>query len=75
LRHTIDSKDILKDLKPKEGIEDVVYKSGALLWSAYVKTLTRSSMLKVASAAIYKDMTIRNLNTTKKLYELMKVGQ
>jgi uncharacterized protein (DUF1697 family) len=29
-------------------------------------------MLKLSSRKIYLDMTIRNINTTRKLYELMK---
>jgi uncharacterized protein (DUF1697 family) len=72
LRHSIDSKDILEGLKPKEGIEEVVYEPGALLWSALASELTRTDMIKIAKSALYKDMTIRNLNTTKKLYEMMK---
>jgi uncharacterized protein (DUF1697 family) len=29
-------------------------------------------MLKLSSRKMYQDMTIRNLNTTRKLHELMK---
>jgi uncharacterized protein (DUF1697 family) len=29
-------------------------------------------MLKLSSRKMYQDMTIRNVNTTRKLYELMK---
>src|SRR6185369_14168866 len=34
LRPAIDSKNILEDLKPKPGIEEVAYKPGVLYWSA-----------------------------------------
>lgn len=71
LRHSIDSKKIVADLNPKPDIEEVSYKPGVLYWSAAVATLTRTSMLKLASKEIYKEMTIRNLNTTKKIFELM----
>jgi uncharacterized protein (DUF1697 family) len=72
LRHTIDSKDILRELELKKDIEEVVYCPGALFWSAQTSELTRTNMLKLSSRKMYLDMTIRNQNTTRKLYELMK---
>jgi len=72
LRHTIDSEEILKELEVKKDIEEVVYCPGALFWSAQVDELTRTNMLKLSSRKTYQDMTIRNVNTTRKLYELMK---
>jgi uncharacterized protein (DUF1697 family) len=72
LRHSIDSRKILDGLHPKSDIEQIVYRPGVLLWSALTSDITRSTMLKLSSQKIYKDMTVRNLNTTKKLYELMK---
>jgi len=72
LRHTIDSEKILAELEVKKDIEEVVYCPGALFWSAQVSELTRTNMLKLSSRKMYQDMTIRNVNTTRKLYELMK---
>lgn len=72
LRHTIDFESVLEGLKPKSDIERVVYRPGALLWSARLSDLTRAAMIKLSSQEVYQDMTIRNLNTTRKLYELMK---
>lgn len=72
LRHTIDSANVLANLAPKPDIEAVVYRPGTLLWSAQVSQLTRTTMLKLTSHKLYQDMTVRNLNTTKKLYELMR---
>jgi len=72
LRHTIDSEKILAELEVKKDIEEVVYRPGTLLWSAEVSALTRTNMLKLSSRKMYHDMTIRNLNTTRKLHELMK---
>lgn len=70
LRHTIDSQDTVAELQ--SDVEQVVYRPGTLLWSAHVDQVNRSKMNKLASRKISQDMTIRNLNTTKKLYELMK---
>lgn len=72
LRHSIDSEDILAALQPRSGIEEVIYRPGTLLWSAQVKHITRTAMQKLSRHKAYKDMTVRNLNTTKKLYALMK---
>jgi uncharacterized protein (DUF1697 family) len=72
LRHTIDSEKILAELEVKTDIEEVVYRPGALLWSAQISELNRTNMLKLSSRKMYQDMTVRNLNTTRKLCELMK---
>jgi uncharacterized protein (DUF1697 family) len=71
LRHTIDSKQVLDGLNVKPDIEEVVYCPGTLLWSARLNALTRTAMNKLPARAVYKDMTIRNLNTTRKVFELM----
>lgn len=72
LRHPIDSENVLEGLKPRSDIERVVYRPGALLWSVRMSDVTRATWLKLPSQKIYQDMTVRNLNTTRKLYELMK---
>jgi uncharacterized protein (DUF1697 family) len=72
LRHSIDSEKILEEMPANADVEEIVYRPGALLWSALISDLTRSKIQKLSSQKIYKDMTIRNLNTTNKLHALMK---
>lgn len=72
LRKEIDSKRVLDGMALKPEIESVVYCPGTLLWSAQLSALTRSAMLKLASRPIYKEMTIRNPNTTSKIFERME---
>jgi len=72
LRHTIDSEEIIADLPVKSDVDHLTYRPGTLLWSAQVSELPKSYMAKLSSRKIFQDMTVRNLNTTKKLYELMK---
>ena len=72
LRHSIDSEKILEELETKDDIEEVLYRPGTLLWSAQVTEINRTQVGKLASRKLYQDMTIRNLNTTRKLHELMK---
>ena len=71
LRHSIDSEEILTEIEIKKDIEKLLYRPGALLWSVQVSEVTRTSWAKLPSRKIYKDMTVRNPNTTRKLYELM----
>ena len=72
LRHTIDSKDIVEQFKTKPDIEQLTYVPGTLLWSARFKDVTRTAMIKISSHKLFQDMTVRNLNTTRKLHDLMK---
>jgi len=72
LRHSIDSEKVLEGLGPKPEIEKVVYYPGTLLWSARISDFSRTTMQKLSSQKLFQDMTVRNTNTTRKLYELMK---
>ena len=71
LRHSIDSEEVIADLPVKADVDQITYRPGALLWSAPVSELARSYMAKLSSRKIFRDMTVRNLNTTRKLCELM----
>jgi len=72
LRHTVDSEKILADLPFKSDVENVSYRPGTLLWWAQASDVSRTNMQKLSSRKIFQDMTVRNLNTTRKLCELMK---
>jgi len=71
LAREIDRPSLVAELDPKEGIEEVVYVKGTLLWAAQVASLTKSSMVKLSRRPEYKQMTVRNLNTTLKLRDLV----
>jgi uncharacterized protein (DUF1697 family) len=72
LNSKIDNPSILNGLQPKSEIEELHYHPGVLLWAAKTSDLTKSNMVKLSKNSIYKQMTVRNLNTTKKVFELMK---
>lgn len=74
LRHEIDNPEIVERFLPKAGIEELIYCPGTLLWAAKTSDITKSSMIKLARHDIYKQMTVRNLNTARKLYELMSTA-
>lgn len=71
LTKEIDSKDILKQFEIKKEVEEISYSPGIVFWSAKIDTITKSTMLKLSTRKEYKEMTVRNINTTKKILELM----
>lgn len=71
LSNAIDSKNIITQFEIKKEIEEISYSMGVIFWSAKTEFLTKSTMIKLSSKKEYKEMTIRNINTTKKILELM----
>ena len=67
-----DRPDLLDDLALKPGIDDVRRVPGALIWRVDKSDVTRSGMMKMAGTPLYKQMTIRNCNTARKLLELLE---
>jgi uncharacterized protein (DUF1697 family) len=63
---------VLKKLQIKPDLEDVRYASGAIIWRVDRKDVTRSGMMRLVGTPLYKQMTIRNCNTARKLLELME---
>ena len=63
---------ILKELPLKPEIDEVKYAGAAILWRCDAKKVTRSGLMKLAGTPLYKQMTIRNCNTTRRLLELME---
>jgi uncharacterized protein (DUF1697 family) len=72
LRHTLDPTTVAASLELKSEIERIVCCPGTLLWSARTSSLTRTAMVKLSSRPIYQEMTVRGVNTTRKILELMK---
>jgi uncharacterized protein (DUF1697 family) len=71
LSSSIDSKDILKKLEAKKDIEELHYSKGVLFWSAKLEKITQSKMIKLSKQKEYQEMTCRNVNTTRKILDLM----
>jgi uncharacterized protein (DUF1697 family) len=70
LSNDIDKSSIVTELHPKNTIEEVFYVPGALLWAAQTSDLSKSSMLKLSKSRMYKNMTVRNLNTATRLSKI-----
>jgi uncharacterized protein (DUF1697 family) len=72
LRHTLDPRRLLREIEIKPDLERVVACQGTLLWAARVDALHRTAMLKLSARPAYQQVTVRNANTTRKIYELMR---
>ena len=68
----VDRPSVLNQLRIKPEIDDVRYVTGAIIWHVDRKDVTKSGMMKLAGTPLYKRMTIRNCNTTRKLLQLME---
>lgn len=72
LRHAVDSPRVLDGVALKPDIERAVYCPGTLLWSASLKGFNRTAMKKMVGQPLYQEMTIRNVNTTRTILEMMR---
>jgi uncharacterized protein (DUF1697 family) len=70
----VDDPAVLEGLVIKEGIDDVKYVPGTVVWRVARDVLTRSGMMRLPSGDLYKQMTLRNVNTVRKLADLMSDG-
>jgi uncharacterized protein (DUF1697 family) len=71
VRRGTDGRDVVRDLEPDPAVEEVKAIKGAILWATRRDALNRSVMRKLIGGATYKELTVRNLNTTLKLHELL----
>ncbi|MGN7938449.1 DUF1697 domain-containing protein [Virgibacillus sp. 6R] len=68
----IDDESVLENLVIKPNIDTVKYVPGAILWSVDKQNVTKSGKSKIIGTKIYKQVTVRNVNTARKIYELMQ---
>jgi uncharacterized protein (DUF1697 family) len=72
LMETLTVKDAIKEIKTREGVDKLYEGKKVIYISRSIKYLTKSYFSKILETPIYKDITIRNWNTTQKIYELME---
>ncbi|PRY82842.1 DUF1697 domain-containing protein [Alkalibacterium olivapovliticus] len=70
----VDTPSIIGELSIVPAIDTVFYVPGAVIWSVDRKNVTKSGLMKLAGSRLYKKMTIRNINTTRRLVSLMNEG-
>jgi len=71
VRRGTNAKQVVRDLQPDPAVEEVKAVDGAILWATKRDVVNKSVMRKLIGGAVYKELTVRNLNTTLKLQELL----
>ena len=71
VRPGTDATQVVGDLDPDPAIEEVKAVDGAILWATRRDSLNRSVIRKLIGGVAYQELTIRNLNTTLRLHELL----
>jgi len=61
---------VLAQLPTNPAIEEVQYVPGAVLWRVSRANQDKSRMTRIVGTPLYKQMTIRNPNTVRKLLAL-----
>lgn len=69
----VDRPETLELLSIKPAVDELIRVPGALIWKVDKANVGRSGMTKLVGTPLYKQMTIRNSNTARKLLELMEV--
>ena len=72
LKEPLDAASALGTVPKREGVDEVYAGPGALYYSRLVAKAAQSQLSRVVALPIYKQMTIRNWNTTTKLWALMQ---
>lgn len=61
------NKSVIEQLTIKPEIDEVKYVHGALVWKVDRKNVTKSGMMKIVGTDLYRNMTVRNCNTVRKI--------
>ncbi len=72
LWHEIDNPEILDRLEVKPEYDEVSYVPGALLWRVSKEVLASSGMMRLAGSPLYRKMTVRNVNTVRRVAAIMQ---
>lgn len=71
LKEPLTAVEAMKSLKEREGVDKAYPGKNVLYFSRLISKAGQSYLTKVISLPVYQRMTIRNWNTTSRLFELM----
>lgn len=71
LRHSLTAGEAMKSVTPKPGVDRVFAGDGVLYCSRLISKAAQSRLSRIAGTPAYQDITVRNWNTTVKLFDLM----
>lgn len=68
-------KETIELLNSKENIDTLLYFDGAIVWHILRENYNKSAMHAFIGSVVYKNMTARNINTVRKLAEMLQQNQ
>lgn len=71
LKEPLSAKEAMKSVPLKQGVDQAYEGKGVLYFSRLIARASQSHLSRIVSLSVYKNMTIRNWNTTTKLLSLM----
>jgi uncharacterized protein (DUF1697 family) len=71
LWESVDTPGLIETIDFNPEIEDVLHVEGALVWRVDRANATRSRLARIVGTDFYKQLTIRNSNTVRKIESLM----
>ena len=71
LKEPFTAEEAIKTVKEREGVDHAYAGKGVLYFSRLISKAGQSYLTKIISLPVYQKMTVRNWNTTTKLFELM----
>jgi uncharacterized protein (DUF1697 family) len=66
------AKEAMKEIQIRNGVDEVYEGNKILYFKRLKEKITKTYLTKIIGTPIYKNMTLRNWNTTEKLFELME---
>ena len=63
---------VVVQLKARKGIDEIRTAPGAIVWKVDRENVTKSGLTKIIGTPLYKQATVRNINTTRKLVALLQ---
>ncbi|MDR2811422.1 MAG: DUF1697 domain-containing protein [Tannerellaceae bacterium] len=66
------TKEAIQEIKAKEGVDEIYEGEKVVYSKRLIEKITKSYISKIVGTPIYRNITIRNWNTTKRLYELIE---
>lgn len=72
LKEPLTSKEAMKSVRVKEGVDSAHAGKDALYFSRLIAKASSSHLTKIIGMPVYQSMTIRNWNTTTKLLAMME---
>ncbi|MDR1509675.1 MAG: DUF1697 domain-containing protein [Synergistaceae bacterium] len=66
------AKEAMKEVQARDGVDEVYEGNKVLYFKRLKEKITKTYLTKIIGTPIYKNMTLRNWNTTGKVFELME---